>query len=124
VPKTAEHLAQSRHNLRFAQSFDLEQTEYLDWVVTVYFYAAMHLVDAVLYFKDRYDPPYHEMRRDCFRTKPYLHDIRYSYKQLKDRSEDARYRLIPFTKAQVENEIIPLYRKIEAHILGLLPGNK
>jgi hypothetical protein len=121
VPKTAEHLARSRQNLRFAESFDLETTEYLDWVVTVYFYAAMHLVDAILYFRDHFDPPYHEIRRDCVRTKSYLRAINHQYKELKDRSEDARYRLIPFTKIQVEKDVIPLYRTIEAHILPLLP---
>ncbi len=121
MPKPAEHLARARQNLRFAESFDLDKTEYLDWVVTAYFYAALHLVDALLYFRDHLDPPIHEVRRDSVRTKPYLQAINHQYKELKDRSEDARYRIIPFTKAQVEKDVIPLYRKIEAHILPLLP---
>lgn len=61
MPKTAEHAAQSRKNLRFAESFDLDKTENLDWVVTAYFYAALHLVDAVLFFRDHIDPPNREM---------------------------------------------------------------
>lgn len=121
MPKTAEHAAQSRKNLRFAESFDLDKTENLDWVVTAYFYAALHLVDAVLFFRDHIDPPNHEQRRDYVRTKTYLHPISHQYKELKDRSEDARYRLIPFTKTQIEKDVIPLYKKIEAHILPMLP---
>jgi hypothetical protein len=121
VPKTAEHLARAKRNLQFAQAFDLDKTPYLDWVVTAYFYSALHLVDALLYFRDHIDPPNHEERRDYVRTKDYLRAINHPYKELKDRSEDARYRIIPFTKAQVEKDVIPLYRKIEAYILPLLP---
>jgi hypothetical protein len=52
VPNTSEHLDRARHNIRFAESFDLATTPYLDWVVTAYFYAALHLVEA-LYTQER-----------------------------------------------------------------------
>lgn len=63
MPTTPEHLARARQNLRFAESFDLKTTAYLDWVVTAYFYAALHLVDALLWEKDRLNPELHEHRR-------------------------------------------------------------
>jgi len=121
VPKQDEHLARAKQNLAFAQSFDLNQTNYKDWVVTAYFYAALHLVDALLYFRDHVDPPNHEIRGTFVREKSYLRDIRFDYKELKDRSEDARYMLLPFTKSKIESDVIPHYRKIEAHILPLVP---
>ncbi len=64
MPTAAEHLARAQNNLRFARSFDLATTPYLDWVVAAYFYAGLHLIDALLWEKDRIDPPSHENRRE------------------------------------------------------------
>lgn len=49
MPTKSEHLARAEHNQRFAESFELKTTPYPDWVVVAYFYAALHLVDAVLW---------------------------------------------------------------------------
>jgi uncharacterized protein (UPF0332 family) len=117
VPTTAEHLARAKQNIRFAGSFDLKTTPYLDWVVTAYFYAALHLVDALLYDKDHLNPELHEHRRDYVKGKWYLRGISTEYRSLKDHSEDARYRLITMTSTKVEKTIIPLYKAIESHIV-------
>ena len=121
MPNTQQHLIRAKQNLEFAKLFDLQSTPYFDWVVVAYFYAALHLVDALLYEKEKIDPSRHELRRNYVREKWYLRGIKYEYFELKDRSEDARYRLLPLTPAKVEHEIIPLYRAIEAHILRQLP---
>ena len=121
MPKQDEHLARAKQNLAFAESFDLDQTPYKDWVVVAYFYAALHLVDALLYFRDHIDPPNHETRGNFVREMDYLKKIRFHYKELKDRSEDARYMLLPFSKTKIDSDVIPHYREIEAHILPLLP---
>lgn len=101
--------------------FDLGTTPYLDWVVVGYFYAALHLVDALLYHQERIDPPSHESRREYVKTKWYLRAVKNQYRELKDRSEDARYRLYPFTPIKIEKNVIPLYRAIHEHILQQLP---
>lgn len=116
MPSTDEHRTRAAQNLSFAQSFDLNTTPYLDWVVTAYFYAALHLVDALLAHKDNFHPDDHEVRRDCVKKRYYLCGIRNEYRKLKDLSEDARYRLTTFTSLRVEREVIPLYRAIEEHI--------
>lgn len=121
MPTTREHLARAQQNLRFAQSFDLATTPYIDWAVAAYFYAALHLVDAILWEKDKINPGDHYERYECVKVKWYLRAIRVEYKTLKDRSEDARYELITFTKAKVEREVIPLYTAIQSHILQQLP---
>jgi hypothetical protein len=124
VPTTSEHLARAKQNLCFAESFDLKTTPYLDWVVTAYFYAALHLVDALLWEKDHLNPDLHEHRRDYVREKWYLRAISSEYRSLKDHSEDARYRLITMTSSRVEKTIIPLYKAIESHILPQVQNSK
>lgn len=121
MPTTREHLERARQNVAFARSFDLKTTPYLDWVVTAYFYAALHLVDAVLFEKEQLPGETHEIRKQYVRQKSYLRGIRDEYRTLKDHSEDARYRLITMTSHKIENVIIPLYQAIEQHILRQIP---
>lgn len=121
MPETREHLARARNNLAFARSFDIKTTPYLDWVVTAYFYAALHLVDALLREKDRIPGGNHETRKSYVLQKWYLRGIKSEYRELKDRSEDARYRLITVTSLKIEQQIIPLYEAIERHILPQIP---
>lgn len=119
MPTTDEHLARARQNLEFARSFDLDSTPYLDWVVAAYFYAALHLVDALIWHIEKADPEDHSARRTYLR-KWYLTGISAEYKDLKDRSEDARYRLITFSKPKIEKQVVPLYNEIERHVTQLL----
>ena len=96
----------------------------MDWVVTAYFYAALHLVDALLFEKEGLNPETHEYRRNYVREKWYLRPISSEYGSLKDHSEDARYRLITITSFKVENAIIPLYKTIRSHILPQIQSTK
>lgn len=116
-----EHLARAQSNLKFAQSFDLKTSPYIDWVPTLYFYAALHLVEALLLHKDRVTGGEHKERWILIKEKSYLRGIKDQYHTLKDRSEDARYRLITFTSTSIQEKIIPLYEAIEKHILPQLP---
>ena len=110
-------------NLRFAESFDLKSTPYPDWAVVAYFYASLHLIDALLCEKDNIHPPNHDERNRCIKEKSYLRPINGEYHSLKDHTDDARYNLITMTSAKIESTIIPLYRKIEAHIKPQLESN-
>ncbi len=121
MPTTSEHRERAAQNLRFAQSFNLDTSPYLDWVVTAYFYAALHLVDALLFYRDGLDPDCHPLRKDYVRQKSYLQEISLQYRNLKDRSEDARYRLFTFTRTKIENDVIPPYLTIQKHINQQLP---
>jgi uncharacterized protein (UPF0332 family) len=124
VPTTQEHRFRAESNLRFAQSFDLDSTPFIDWVPTAYFYAALHWIDALLYHQDSIDPEDHEGRRELVKQKWYLRGIRDEYRNLKDYSEDARYRLLTFTRRKIEDKVIPLYEAIERHALDLLDPRK
>jgi hypothetical protein len=116
VPSKSEHLTRADNNLRFAESFDPESTPYPDWVVAVYFYAALHLVDALLDQEDGIHPPNHEVRKQFVKDKPYLRGIKNEYRSLKDHSEAARYNLTPMTSFKIRETIIPLYQAIESHL--------
>ncbi|KAF0196961.1 MAG: hypothetical protein FD169_633 [Bacillota bacterium] len=50
MPKHAEHKVQSDRNQNLLQEgiFEVGRTNYHDWIVTVCFYAALHLVDGDL----------------------------------------------------------------------------
>ncbi len=46
MPSTTQHKLQFQHNLDFLSTF-YPNTPYLDWATTVYFYTAVHLIEAV-----------------------------------------------------------------------------
>jgi hypothetical protein len=124
VPTAPEHLARAKQNLRLAESFNLDSTPYLDWVVAFYFYAALHLVEALLHYREGIHGGHHETRNRYVREKTYLKEINRAYQELKDYSENARYELITFTRIKIEKDVIPLYRAIEKHILQQLPTER
>jgi uncharacterized protein (UPF0332 family) len=122
VPQTGEHLQRASQNLQFAESFDLVTTPYIDWAVTAYFYAALHLVDALLWHKDQINPGDHDLRLKAIKDKYYLRGIKSEYWTLKNKSENARYDLITFTNTKIRTEIVPRYAAIEQHVLQQLPN--
>jgi len=88
--------------------------------VTAYFYAALHLVDAILDAKNGAHPIKHEIRWEMVRSEWFLRGIKTEYRDLKNHSENARYNLLTFTSTKIEKEVIPLYDAIEAHIMPQL----
>ncbi len=121
MPNTYDHRQRAEQNLRFAQSFALDSTEYLDWVVAAYFYAALHWVEALLYEKDGLHSGNHTKRREYLREKWYLRGIKDTYFTLYDRRDDACYKLLTMTRPRLEREIIPPYEEIAAHVIQQLP---
>ena len=121
MPTAYEHRQQAEKNLRLAESFDLNTTEHLDWVVAAYFYAAMHWVDALLHYREGLHGGVHAQRHEYIRKKSYLSEIRVAYRTLYDCRDDACYKLLTMTRPKLEREIIPLYQKIAKHVTDQLP---
>ena len=99
-----EHLTQAQHNNQFLATFDLAVSPYLDWAVTVIFYAALHYV-RVLAARSRFTniSSYADMDRvferlDVFRRRE---DVYVDYRQLKDDSREARYDMRQFSPDEV-----------------------
>ena len=117
MPSQAAHRRQAEHNRRFLHTFDLASADYLDWVVTVLFYTALHLIDSYLATHGHH-PKSHQERNKYIRRYPYLALIWPDYRFLEHRSRAARYDVVTFELAQVER----LYRRletIETHIAAL-----
>lgn len=117
------HLGQGAHNDQFLTTFDLATTPYLDWAVTVIFYAALHYIRALA---ARYlfanISTYGELDRiferlDVFRRYP---DIYGDYRQLKDDSRAARYDMRKFSSPEVGGLRDEELRRIREFVLARL----
>ena len=114
MPLDPSFLQRAKHNERFLETFNLESTQYLDWAVTVAFYVAVRYIDAYFY-PDR--PVTHEERNQWItgdsRTRPIYAD----YRELSDRSRDARYQLHSFTPNAVRVLIENRLNRVRTHML-------
>lgn len=99
-----EHLEQAQRNEAFLTSVDISSTPYLDWAVTVIFYAALHYLRA-LFARHHVTniARYGDMDKAFERLAVVRHEagIYNDYRQLKDDSRDARYNMWRPTLAEV-----------------------
>lgn len=90
----AQHFAQAEHNEAFLGTFDLATSPYLDWAVSVIFYAALHYLRALM-ARHRLTniSKYGEMDNAFARLLPFRRqpEVYQDYRQLKDDSRAARY---------------------------------
>lgn len=100
------HLQQAVHNEQFLATFDLVITPYLDWAVTVIFYAALHYIRAVAarYLFSNIST-YGELDRMFERLQILRQNsgIYVDYRQLKDDSRVARYDMRKFSPQEVRD---------------------
>ncbi|MCC7371114.1 MAG: hypothetical protein IT306_22050 [Chloroflexi bacterium] len=118
MPNRAEHLAKAQANE--ALSLSLQSGPALDWSVTILFYAALHLVEAVL--APQAHSRTHIERDGRVRQHPLLRPIYGQYRELKDASLLARYDCRRFTPADVALLRAYEYDVIKQHLrqpLGL-----
>jgi hypothetical protein len=96
VATVREHIAQARHNEAFLGTLDLRSSPYLDWAITVIFYAALHYLRAIFARNlitniARYgDMDKAFERLAVMKRNPGIYD---DYRQLKDDSREARYNM-------------------------------
>lgn len=89
-----QHVQQAQHNEQFLLQFDVRRPPYLDWLVTVLFYAALHYLRALLSRHglsniSRYGEVDNAFSRLLiFRRNA---EVYIDYRQLKDDSRRARY---------------------------------
>ncbi len=106
-------LERAEHNERFLATIPVDQTPYLDWVVTVAFYVALRYIDA----SSPIDFESHRQRNWWVRASASARPIRGDYLRLYHRSQDARYKTIDFTRAEV-NELVANMERIKTHVLA------
>lgn len=121
MPNQAQHLSKAEYNENYYQSFDLNNTQYLDWVVNGIFYSALHYIDCYLAIHDKH-PTTHTMRNEEIRDDPNLpRHIGKKYNSLKDDSENARYYMKVFTPGEVRQYIIPNLYGIKEYLKQYIP---
>ena len=113
------HLQKAEHNERFAESFDLDETPYLDWVVTGYFYSALHLVEAYLARSNKHSLE-HRARDSAIHRDINLRKIFSDYGKLKTHSTNARYANYPFTPKDVRERVKPALERIKDRLASFI----
>ena len=91
MPTRQQHIKKYEENkLLLGTKLSVENAEFYNWIVTVAFYAALHLVEARL-ADDNIDSSDHTARNNNVERFNYFQPIRAKYKVLYDRSRVARY---------------------------------
>jgi uncharacterized protein (UPF0332 family) len=115
-----KHIQQAEKNERFFNNFDLKNTHFLDWAITALFYSALHYVDAYLAKKSQH--PFNHRNRGQWLTKEQnLKYIYCDYEELKNRSEDARYKIVQFPPRFVSSLKAKEFTHVKSHIRSLIP---
>lgn len=91
MPTTEEHIKKYNENRKLLDTnLNIENCEFYNWIVTVSFYAALHLVEAKL-AEDNIDSTDHFARNNNVERFSKFKNIRNEYKTLYDKSRVARY---------------------------------
>lgn len=120
MPAAQDHIAQAQHNKGLLALLWRGSSPYPDWVVTVTFYVAVHLVEA--YFDRRYSLhcPSHPERNKEFASMVELRPIYGDYSDLYNLSLKSRYhcKLSTWTVPEV-HRVLGLLTHIEQHLNSL-----
>jgi hypothetical protein len=120
MPDVATHQQQVAHNQQVIAYLQQAGDRYLDWVVTVMFYTALHLVDQVLAHHAGLHPRNHRQRHAAMSQQSSLAPVYRDYRELEHQSRRSRYEGARFTVQDVHLLANRLSR-IEQVIKQLVP---
>ena len=103
MPAAAQHLEQYRRNKAFFEALFSYKPEQPEWMMTVAFYCAVHLVESWL--ASLSSPIHNESHNDrmsCMDRVPELKRVRKPYIELEKDSRSARYGCVRFTFKHAE----------------------
>jgi hypothetical protein len=120
LPTSHEHIERAKRNERFAEHFDLNTTEFRDWVVTGYFYSALHWIDAYLVRENKKTDEGHAFRNTQTNNLRELTAISRPYRKLYSYSRNVRYELVDFTAEQIRKDVVPKVKQIREYMERLL----
>jgi hypothetical protein len=101
MPDLNAHRTQVEHNRQAAIVLQQAPDPYLDWVVTMLFYTALHLIDQVLYQNSQLHPRNHRQRHTAIANEPMLASIYLDYRELEHQSRRSRYECARFSSDDV-----------------------
>lgn len=115
MPSQTRHVAKARENERLSET--LQDTPFTDWSVTTMFYSALHWVDAWLAAQPvPAHPQSHVQRNQFVNQSAFLRQQRRNYRELQDRSLDARYECVSFLPSKVEELRTDAFSPLKRHI--------
>ncbi len=120
MPSPEQYIERAKRNQRFAEHIDLNTTEFRDWVVTGYFYSALHWVDAYLVRENKKSEDGHAFRNTQTNNLKELTPISRPYRKLYSYSRNVRYELVDFTAERIRHEVVPKVREIRMYMEALL----
>ena len=123
MPSEDSHIGRAEKNERFFTSLNAldDSTEHFpDWEIVGLFYSALHYVDAYLARQLSKHPNSHEDRIKSMAMIMELRAVSRDFFNLYDRSRDARYNLIPFTRLNVQRLRDQRYEPLKRHIRAIL----
>ena len=120
MPDTSAHIRKAEHNERFAATVRGHSPEFLDWVATAYFYAALHYLEAYLTAKPAEKHPASHGERQSLVANHFSRNSYAGFSYLKDRSETARYDTRQFTLQDIEVNLIPRFNAFKSEALSLI----
>ncbi len=118
MPDLGSHLRQAERNERVASHL----TAFPDWQIVALFYAALHYVDAYLTHRlgDQGHPTSHQTRLRFVAPDSALTTVYQQYRELLDRSQDARYSALDIPAAFAERLAREQFGPIRSQIRALL----
>ncbi len=120
MPDKDDHVNQANHNREFWESYDLDTTTYIDWVVVGIFYECLHWIEAYLSTHSEHSGGHPDRLRGIRRHTADIGTIRTDYELIKVESENARYLCYKHTPADIRDDLIPLLEGIKSQIEVLL----
>ena len=102
MPDLRTHQRLVLHNQEVAKYLLDAGDTYLDWVVTVLFYTALHLVDQVLAYTLDLHPRNHRQRHAAIVRHPEMVSIYPDYRELEYQSRRSRYQGAQFTSQDIQ----------------------
>jgi hypothetical protein len=120
LPGKDQHLKQAEHNEKLADA--LSKGQYVDWAVTVLFYAALHYVDSILAVS-HVNPDTHGERQTEIQRNDTLKKVYNEFRYLQVMSRNARY-LVASIDVKDWHEAKKRFDVVRGHLrwrLGLKP---
>ena len=113
-----KHLSKAEHNEKFFSNFDINSTDFKDWIVIGIFYSAIHYYEAYFALKNKHSGS-HDTTDDWISNDQSISDTYYDYRELKQQRYEASYRAKRFTPDEIRNSIFPKFDNIKTKILSL-----
>ncbi len=120
MPNVQAHSRQAQHNRNLLATFDPEQTPYLDWIITITFYTALHRIEAWFATKHQHSVDHSERDDWLSKAKELRRNVWPHYKELEYYSRQARYQCLSFDRKWVQSTLLPHLATIERELDQLM----